>query len=130
MEKEIKELRRGECFLEMDGDGVEEGTNMLSWLFVLTLKNMGTSARLHEPKFAAQGHIVIEKLFIGHEREDLKHSSVRIILNFSSVSEHRLWMQHVTQAYIQSDEPLRPPIFPTLSKILGLPKNVLWKGLN
>lgn len=46
-----------------------------------------------------------------HEGVTLKHSSLRLILSYATITGHLIWAQHVDQAYFHSDEPLKRPTY-------------------
>lgn len=93
----------------------------------MTLKNAGPSAELHKARLVAQGHKDIDNLFVVHEGATLTHSSLRFIFPFASITGKKLWTQEVEQAYIQSDEPLRWPIFLRSPTVLQLPPRYYMK---
>lgn len=104
-----------------------EHSNILSSRFVLTLENVGIQNEQHKESLVAQGHTDKEKPIIVHDSTTLKYWSLRIILSFAGITQYTLWSQDINQAYIQSDEPLRRPIFMKRQKQLNVPKDVIWK---
>lgn len=65
-----------------------------------------------------------ENFLVFHNSTTLKHVLLRLILSFVAITGYALWTQEIGQAYIQSYEPLRHPIYLKPSKALSLPERV------
>lgn len=124
---ETEALYNRGCFEETTIHYLPEHSCLLSSRFVLTLKNVDAQNDQHKPRLVAQRQTNMENPIIFHDSTTLKHSSLRIILSFASITTYTLWSQDISQAYIQSDGPLRHPIFVKPAKKLNLPKDVIWK---
>lgn len=110
MKEDIKEQRRHGCFRGVPPNDYKS-KNIMSSRFFVTSRNMGMINERSKARLVEQGHTDIEKPFIIHSTSTMNHSSLRLILSFASISGYPIWIQHVNQAYVQSDEPLRRPIY-------------------
>lgn len=85
---------------------LQPSANILDGIDVLVLKSVGTEEETYKARFAAQKHKNAEKNMIIYSSKNLKQQSIRLMISFRAVYELRLWTQNISQAYIQSRNPL------------------------
>lgn len=100
--------------------------NVLGGRFAHSIKNKDTKYDKYKARYIVQGHKDREKYKLVHTSTNLRQSSIRLITALTSVYDFEVWMQHVTQAYLQSADKLlrdiyiRPPTDLCLLEILLL----------
>lgn len=128
MTKETEELWRRGCFSEESRQSLDPQINIIRSNFVLTLKNVGAPIEMPKARLVAQRHTDAEKRIIIHDSATLKHSSAADHSKLSGNDKRSF--NTVTgrkPMYIQSNEPLKRPIYLEPPKVLMLPDDVLWK---
>lgn len=78
---EVRGIWSRGCFLNNSLHDVDRDANILSGLFVLTLKNDRIAEERSKAQLVAQGHTDFEKSIIVQDSASLKYSSLRMILS-------------------------------------------------
>ena len=79
-----------------------EDANILGGRFILAIKQPGTPNERYKARFVVQGHKDREKNYIIHTSKTVRHKNIRIMMTITASKKgHKIWLQDVTQAYIQ-----------------------------
>ncbi len=101
---EIKDLLDRWAFNVILREEVPDGSNVLAARFLLTIKSTEDGKINYEAKYVVGAHR--DRLKHLHSSQTLQPSSTRLLLAFFGILGFDVWTATVTQAYLQSAEPL------------------------
>lgn len=90
---------------------IAKGANVMGGRFVLTLKNVGTPEETAKARCIAQGYSDREKPYLIHDVSALRPASIRLISSLAATLRMHIFLHDVSQAYLQSAEPLSRTIY-------------------
>jgi hypothetical protein len=125
--KEIQGLLDRGTFEIVEKGMIPDGANILGGRFVLALKDEGTEQEIWKARFVVQGYRDKMKTSLVHDAATSKQYSSRILVGLAAIFGFRLFSTDVTQAYLQSSEPLRRDVFIKPASDFGLEENKMLK---
>ena len=129
IKQEIEGLLARNAFEFTKLDKIPKNANILGGRFILAIKQPGTTNERYKARFVVQGHKDREKEYIVHTSRTIRHKNIRIMLTITaSLDEYTIWLQDVTQAYIQGYD-LQRDVYITPSDEFKLPKDMYLKLL-
>jgi hypothetical protein len=84
---------------------------ILGELFVRELKDEGTEHEIWKARFVVQGYREKMKTSLVHDAATSKQYSSRVLVGLGAIFGFGSFSTDVTQAYLQSSEPLRRDVF-------------------
>jgi hypothetical protein len=105
-QKEIQRLIERGTWKVVLKDEMPENPNIMCGRFVLTIKDSGTSKEICKARYVGQGFRDKKKTSLVHNPSTSKQLSTRLLIELAAMFGYRIFLTGVTQAYLQSAEPL------------------------
>jgi Reverse transcriptase (RNA-dependent DNA polymerase) len=110
-QKEIQWLiERGTCKVVLK-DKMPENPNIMGGRFVLTIKDSGTSTEIYKARYVVQGFRDKKKTSLFHDASTSKQQSTKLLIGLAAIFGYTIFPTDVTQAYLQSAEPLMRDVY-------------------
>ena len=127
--KELDNLiRRGTWKIVLEKN-VPKGANIISGMFVMTIKDVETDSPIYKARYVAHGHRDNEKNELVHNSTTARQSSTRLMLAIAATLEFKVWSQDISQAYLQGAEKLSRDVYIRPGPELKIPSGHLLKLL-
>lgn len=133
--KELQELVNKGTYEFVREEDIPHNPTILQSRFVLAIKNFSESDQYFKARLVILGHIDPDKPRIVNEAPTVLRSSIRMIVALAASFGFKLWSRDISQAFIQSDEPLhrtvfvRPPKGENVLEQIGAPPNSILKAI-
>lgn len=102
---EVQGLLQRNSFAFVKQDKLPQDANILGGRFILAIKQPGTQNERYKERFVVQGHRDREKDLIVHTSRTVRHRNIRLMACIASMfPKHKIWLQDVTQEYIQGHD--------------------------
>jgi hypothetical protein len=88
-----------------------ENPNIMGGRFVLTIKDSGTSKEIYKARNVVQGFRDKKKPSLVHDASTSKQQSTKLLIGLAANFGNRIFSTDVTQAYLQSAEPLMRDVY-------------------
>lgn len=102
---------RRKIWKTVDIKDIPPDANIIGGRFILTLENFQTPQVTTKVRNISQGYSDFEKSFIVHDISALCPASIRLLLSVAAYRKLRLFSFDMTQAYLQSREPLSRKLY-------------------
>lgn len=126
-EKEISGLIERKTWKVVDKSSLPREPNILGSRFVLAIKDEGTKRETWKARLIVQGYSDRLKNSLVHDIPNVRPRSLRLTLSLSAILKFRIFSSDVSQAYLQSDEPLDRDFYIRPTPDFNLPPNKLLK---
>jgi Reverse transcriptase (RNA-dependent DNA polymerase) len=88
-----------------------ENPNIMGGRFVLTMKDSGTSKEIYKARYVFQGFRDKKKTSLVHDASTSKQQSTKLLIGLAAIFGYMIFSTDVTQAYLQSAEPLLRDVY-------------------
>jgi hypothetical protein len=88
-----------------------ENPNIMGGRFVLTIKESGTSKEIYKARYVVQGFRDKKKSTLVHDASTSMQQSTKLLIGLAAIFGYRIFSTDVTQAYLQSAEPLMSDVY-------------------
>jgi Reverse transcriptase (RNA-dependent DNA polymerase) len=92
-------------------DEMPENPNIMGGRFVVTIKDSGTSKEIYKARYVVQGFRHKKKASLVHDAFKSKQQSTKLLIGLAAIFAYRIFSTYVTQAYLQSAEPLMRDVY-------------------
>lgn len=89
----------------------------------VAIKNVGTDREKVKARLVVQGHTDREKYNVVRDTTTLHQVYIRIVAALAAMHHYKIWAHDITQAYLQSDSPLRRDVFLRPPREMKIPKS-------
>jgi len=133
--KELQALIAKGTYEFVKEKSINPGETILQSRFVLTIKNFNEKDEYFKARLVILGHVDPDKPRVVCEAPTVLKSSVRLLLSLAATYGFKIWSRDISQAFIQSDEPLRrtvyvkPPKGENVLDQIGAPKGSMLKAI-
>ena len=101
MQKEIQGLlEKGTCRVVIRKE-VPNNSNRLGGRFVLAICNPISSEEVYNARFIVQWHLHRDEACLVHGSSNFRQESVRLLFSIASIMGVPVWIQDISQAYLQ-----------------------------
>jgi Reverse transcriptase (RNA-dependent DNA polymerase) len=128
-QKEIQGLIECGTWKVVLRDEMPENPNIMGGRFVLTIKDSGTSKEIYKARYVVQGFRDKKKTSLVHDASTSKQQSTKLLIGLAAIFGYRIFSTDVTQAYLQSAEPLMRDVYIKPSAEFELNANQVLKFL-
>jgi Reverse transcriptase (RNA-dependent DNA polymerase) len=92
-------------------DEMPENPNIMGGRFVLTIKDSGTSKEIHKARYVVQRFRDKKNTSLVNDASTSKQQSKKLLIGLAAIFGSRIIAIDVTQAYLQSAEPLMRDVY-------------------
>jgi hypothetical protein len=90
---------------------MQENPNIMGGRFVLTIKDSGTSKEIYKARYVVQVFRDKKENSLVHDAHTSKQQSTKLLIGLAAIFGNRIFPTGVTQAYLQSAEPLMRDVY-------------------